>query len=90
MVSVSHTTDVVILSKLGLKDLVGAGGRQDLPPIGKHQAVQSQGSQGIACSVTLGVTNSSRVDVVTSAGGHTEKECEISKQVAQRVEPQLP
>ena len=90
VVSGSHTTDVVIFDDLGLKDLVATGGRQDLPPIGGRQAVQSFGAGGNTCAITLDVTESSRVDVQTTAGTDKDKACEVSLQVARLVEPQLP
>jgi len=83
--------DVVIFDDLGLKDLVATGGRQDLPPIGGRQAVQSFGAGGDTCAITLDVTESSRVDVQTTENhGDKNKACEVSLQVARRVEPQLP
>ena len=86
----SHTTDVAIYDNLGLKDASQNGTRQELPPIGKHQAVQLLGVAGDTCTIIFKITESSMVTVVTTAGANKDKACQISQQVAQRVEPQLP
>ncbi|RSM76991.1 hypothetical protein DMH04_35685 [Kibdelosporangium aridum] len=79
---------VLTFAERGTKDVVATGGTKELPPVGKHQAVQAIFGQ--ACAISLAVTETSRVDMVVSANGDTQKGCQIAAQVAQVVEPKLP
>ncbi|TQM82991.1 uncharacterized protein DUF3558 [Saccharothrix saharensis] len=57
--------------------------------VGRHQAKQSVGATG-SCGIFLGVTASSRVDVVLNSGSPTEDPCPLAMRVAELVEPRLP
>ncbi|QQQ75533.1 DUF3558 domain-containing protein [Saccharothrix sp. 6-C] len=61
---------------------------QDLV-VGRHQAKQAVGATG-SCGIFLGVTESSRVDVVLGAGSPDEDPCPAAMRVAELVEPRLP
>lgn len=78
---------VAIYDELGLDDLVG---REKRPvSLGKHQAIQSIG--GIdTCAVSIGVTETSRVDTAGGSGGNEERACGLANRAAQLVDPKLP
>ncbi|GAB2983095.1 DUF3558 domain-containing protein [Saccharothrix stipae] len=61
---------------------------QDLV-IGRHQAKQAIGATG-SCGIFIGVTESSRVDVVLNSGSPDEDPCPAAMRVAELVEPRLP
>ncbi|MCC8250327.1 DUF3558 domain-containing protein [Saccharothrix luteola] len=61
---------------------------QDLV-IGRHQAKQAVGATG-SCGIFIGVTASSRVDVVLNSGSPAEDPCPLAMRVAELVEPRLP
>jgi hypothetical protein len=75
---------------LGIKDLSNDITVKQLPDIGKHKAVQNPAKQGGACSVIIGVTDTSRVTMTAVAGVNLQKGCELALQMAQLVEPELP
>jgi hypothetical protein len=77
-----------VFDVLGTKDVQSRGEIKPLPPIGKHQAVQT--IDGGACATSIATSETSRVDSVVVARGDTTKACQISMQVAQLVEPKLP
>jgi hypothetical protein len=57
--------------------------------IGSHAA--RQGTGGIStCVVVLGVSETSRVDAVSTANGDVPKACRVAKRAAVLVEPKLP
>jgi hypothetical protein len=84
----SYTLGVVVFEKLGLKDVIAEGAITPLT-IGSHQAGQSLHGQGGTCSVTLAVTERSRVDVLAS-GRDGSKLCGPVLEAAKLVEPELP
>ncbi|MCE6997968.1 DUF3558 domain-containing protein [Saccharothrix sp. S26] len=57
--------------------------------IGRHQAKQAVGATG-SCGIFIGVTESSRVDVVLNSGSPDEDPCPAAMRVAELVEPRLP
>ncbi|MGW4110227.1 DUF3558 domain-containing protein [Actinosynnema sp. NPDC004786] len=57
--------------------------------VGRHQAKQAIGATG-SCGVFIGVTESSRVDVVLNSGSPDEDPCPAAMKVAELVEPRLP
>ncbi len=57
--------------------------------IGRHQAKQALGATG-SCGIFIGVTESSRVDVVLNSGSPDEDPCPAAMRVAELVEPRLP
>lgn len=84
----SHTVTVSIADDLGLEDVVSSGPTKEMK-VGTHDAVQSTGGLD-SCAINLGVTDTSRVDVISSANGDEAKACGIAKQAAELVEPKLP
>lgn len=57
--------------------------------IGRHRAKQAVGATG-SCGIFIGVTESSRVDVVLNSGRPDEDPCPSAMRVAELVEPRLP
>ncbi|MFI9010105.1 DUF3558 domain-containing protein [Actinosynnema sp. NPDC053489] len=57
--------------------------------VGRHQAKQAVGATG-SCGVFIGVTETSRVDVLLNSGSATEDPCPAAMRVAELVEPRLP
>lgn len=82
---------VDIYDSLGLKDLPNDGNTKQLSKVGTHEAVQrSEAANPGACSVVIGVSESSRVSATALSGTNTQKGCELAMQLAQLVEPELP
>ena len=84
----SHTVSVGIADELGLDDVASSGQKTPMK-VGSHDAVQFTGGVS-SCAVALGVTDTSRVDVISAANGDEAKACTIAKQAAALVEPKLP
>lgn len=84
----SHTVTVGIADELGLDDVQSSGPKTPMK-VGAHDAVQFTGGVS-SCAVALGVTDTSRVDVISAANGDEAKACTIAKQAAALVEPKLP
>lgn len=57
--------------------------------VGRHQAKQAVGATG-SCGIFIGVTESSRVDVVLNSGSPDEDPCPAAMEIAELVEPRLP
>lgn len=68
---------------------VAGGGPVTSPSVGRHQAKEQADSGSSSCTVAIGVSDSSRVDV-TATGDGTKDPCPAALAVAQRVEPKLP
>jgi hypothetical protein len=81
--------DVAVFDTRGIKDVVASGQIKQVPKIGRHEAVQSFGGVD-SCAISMAITETSRVDTSSAAGGNTTKSCEIAMQVARLVEPKLP
>ncbi|WP_158602813.1 DUF3558 family protein [Jiangella rhizosphaerae] len=85
----TFTVSVELFDTYGLADIVTTDSEiQPLPPIGGHEARTFTEATG-GCVVSLGVTDSSRVDA-TAVGGDTELACEQATALAAVVEPVLP
>ncbi len=84
----SHTVTISIADDLGLADVVSSSPTRALT-VGSHEAMQSTGGVS-SCAINLGVTATSRVDVISSANGDEAKACDIAIQAAELVEPTLP
>ncbi|MCT2585923.1 DUF3558 domain-containing protein [Actinophytocola gossypii] len=84
----SHLVGVGIIDELGIDQV-----QSETPPepltVGSHDAVQYTGALDV-CAVSIAVTDSSRVDVSSVAGGDMAKACDHAKQAAELVEPKLP
>jgi Protein of unknown function (DUF3558) len=82
---------VDIRDSSGIKDLPKDGKNKDLSDIGSHKAVQrTDPAIPGSCTVILGVTETSRVSNVVTAGVNQQKACELASQMARLVEPELP
>lgn len=88
----SQIFDVGILDTAGITDIPATVRVEKLPNIGAHQAVQGkeQGGGPGGCTIILGVTGSSRVDLNVLAGNDTQKACDLVMELATLVEPKLP
>ena len=84
----SHTVSVGVVDELGLDGVQSSGAKTPMK-VGSHDAVQFTGGVS-SCAVALGVTDTSRVDVISTANGDEAKACTIAKQAAALVEPKLP
>lgn len=83
----SFTLAVAIYENLGLADIVGTS-IQTLPNIGSHQAASFIAPAG-SCGVGLGLAAKARVDS-TVQGIDQVQACQMAKQLATLVEPNLP
>jgi hypothetical protein len=59
-------------------------------PIGHHQAKQAEQTSGSGCIVTIGVSSTSRVDVIVDTATDPNQACTIANQYAKLIEPKLP
>lgn len=86
----SFTVSVEQFPTAGLADLldVVGDGAQRRPKIGSHDAVSFVDGAGV-CGVSLGVTETSRVDH-TATGGDQRLACQLAERLAVLVEPALP
>jgi hypothetical protein len=82
---------VGLLDKAGIEKIPSEVAVEKIPNIGDHQAVLGKGAGGTTgCGVSLGITDSSRVDTQVVAGTDVDKACELVMQLARLVEPELP
>ncbi|NUT49540.1 MAG: DUF3558 domain-containing protein [Saccharothrix sp.] len=79
---------VGIRTNVGLAGVLPNGGEIKDITVGRHQAKQLLGASG-SCGIYLGVTASSRVDVVVNVGASTDP-CPPALRIAELVEPKLP
>jgi hypothetical protein len=77
-----------IRTNVGLADYVTQGGPIRDVTIGTHQGKQQVGETG-SCVVAIGVSGSSRVDVIVTGDGTTDP-CPTALTLARMVEPRLP
>jgi hypothetical protein len=77
---------VGILDDRGIGDLPAS---EALPNIGGHEARLIKGAGG-SCGLSLGISETVRVDVQAQHRSEIETSCELVKQLAQLVEPELP
>jgi hypothetical protein len=75
----------------GLADFtpVAGGGPVTAPDLGSHQAKEQADKNSSSCTVAIGVSDSSRVDVSATGNGDTDP-CPATLAVAKLVEPKLP
>ncbi|MFD9701226.1 DUF3558 domain-containing protein [Lentzea sp. NPDC059081] len=78
---------VGIRTNVGLAGIQPNGGEVKDVTVKRHQAKQLLGATG-SCGVYIGVTSSSRVDVVLNAGASTDP-CPLALKIAELVEPRL-
>ena len=84
----SHTVSVGIMDELSIDQVQSENPPRPLT-VGSHDAVEYEGVLG-TCGVAIAVTDSSRVDVLGTAGGDLAKGCDHANQTAKLVEPKLP
>lgn len=77
---------VGIRTNVGLAGVQANGGEIKEITVGRHQAKQLLGASG-SCGIYIGVTSSSRVDVVLNGQGDP---CPPALKIAELVEPKLP
>lgn len=78
-----------IWDQQGIKDINTEGYIvSDTVAIGRHQARQVKQINGDVCAMGIGVTSSSRVDVVVA--GDSDESCGLANQFAKLIEPKLP
>lgn len=75
----------------GLKDIVVGSGTLSDQRVGDHpgKALKEDGGTG-TCMIVIGITESSRVDVLGSYKADTAKACDLAMRVATLIEPRLP
>ncbi|HEY3748145.1 MAG TPA: DUF3558 family protein [Pseudonocardiaceae bacterium] len=80
-----------IRTDVGLAGFVAVpnGGKVTSTTIGQHQAKEEADPSSSSCTVAIGITDSSRVDVTTTGDG-TSDPCPGALTVARLVEPELP
>jgi Protein of unknown function (DUF3558) len=80
-----------IRTDVGLAGFVAApsGGKVTSTTIGQHQAKEEADPSSSSCTVAIGISDSSRVDVTTTGDG-TSDPCPGALTVARLVEPELP
>lgn len=78
---------VVIRTNAGVSDVQAPGEVTDIT-VGHHQAKKFVGAGG-SCTVAMGVTSSSRVDIVLNADSRVDP-CPPTLRIAELVEPKLP
>jgi hypothetical protein len=83
-----YALSVAAFDTLGARDLVSDTKPRDLR-IGSHAARQGTGGVN-SCVYALGVSKTSRVDVIVAADGNTQRGCRIARRIAPLVEPKLP
>lgn len=85
-----YSVEIDIREHQGLKDINTAGSTITQDNIGTHPGRQFSLDAGGSCTVSIGVTNASRVDVGVTAGTDTNQACQVANNLAKVVEPQLP
>jgi len=82
--------EIGIRDRQGLNELTTAGYTITPDNVGNHQGKQAALTVGGGCVIAIGVSGSSRVDVVVTGGTDTTQACQFGNQVAKAVEPGLP
>ena len=83
-----YALTVGIFDTLGIDDVVSQRPKKTIDVAGRP-AARFVGPLS-ACAIALDVSETSRVDVVVSANGDTDKGCAVALRAAARVEPKLP
>lgn len=84
----SLTVSVELFDGIGL-DEINADNVQRLPNIGDHEAA-SFTDPGGGCGISIGVTESSRIDNTASGGTNEQLACQFVTELATAVERRLP
>lgn len=87
-----YALQIAIWDTQGIKEIATQGGRLSNQPVGKHDGkrLEEPASATGGCMITVGVTSSSRVDVVvTEVDLDTAKACGVATQIATKIESKL-
>jgi len=88
---VGYNVAINIYDNAGLAQLSTVGFTITNYPVGRHQGRMSKDTVGGACAVSIGITSTSRVDVVgVDYGGQLDRACVVATTVAPAVEQKLP
>jgi hypothetical protein len=82
-----YVVGVDIRDSQGIKDINTDGYSVTTDNIGSHPGRQLQSTISSSCDIVIGVTNSSRVDVVVAG---SNQGCQFANQYAKLIEPNLP
>lgn len=75
----------------GLQDIVPDKGELSDYPVGKHEGKLLKANIGPGdCMVSIGVSETARVDIIGANSGDTNAICTIVQNVAKLIEPKLP
>jgi predicted small secreted protein len=85
-----YAVEIDIRDSQGIKDINSANDTVTEDNVGSHDGRELQATAGGSCTVVIGVSDSSRVDVGVTAGTDTSQACSVANQLAKVVEPQLP
>jgi Protein of unknown function (DUF3558) len=88
---VGYNIAINIYDGAGLDQLSTIGFTVTNDPVGQHSGRMSKDTVGGTCAVSIGVTSTSRVDVVAvDSGGQLDRACVVATAVAPSVERKLP
>lgn len=88
---VGYNIAINVYDKAGLDQLSTTGTTVTNDPVGRHPGRLSKDTTGGTCLVSIGVTSTSRVDVVgVDYGGQLDRACVVATTVAPSVEQKLP
>lgn len=86
-----YAVEIGLRDSQGLKDINTDGFTMTDDQIGRHQGKQGEDTSTGDCLVFIGVTDTSRVDVVISDGNSDATEaCQLANHYATLIEPELP
>jgi uncharacterized protein DUF3558 len=86
-----YTVSIGIYDHAGLDKLNATDFTVTDYPVGQHQGRLSKDPAGHTCAVSIGITGTTRVDVVgIDGGGRQEQACTVATLVAPSVEQKLP
>ncbi|CRK59621.1 hypothetical protein [Alloactinosynnema sp. L-07] len=87
----TYIFSVDIADKDGIKDIPASANKVEVPKIGNRETVQTAlGGGAGTCSVSMAVTDKSRVSTTVGAGTDKAKACELAYRMAQLIEPSIP
>jgi hypothetical protein len=82
---------VDIRDSQGINDYNGEGFSVSDATIGRHKAILARGTADDLCDITIGVTQTSRVDISVNTGAaDVNQSCTLVERYAQLIEPKLP
>ncbi|MGQ0838925.1 DUF3558 family protein [Actinokineospora sp.] len=82
---------VALRAEQGLDDIVVSRGTVADHPVGDHDGRKLEADDGPGgCMISIGISESARVDTSSSTRSDTAKACEFAGRVAELIEPKLP